>query len=571
MSFGPEMVWAWAAEIQSKLLGEKVSRIEGGDAWVFLSFMPSKRTLLFSWNPLAYGCCFLTEQEKKDLVLLRQALPPILSYLRSHLVGSELEDASQIEKDRLLKLRFSRWVSAGIPQKTSLILEASERHSNLVLLGEKGIVLECSKHLFPEINRYRSLYPGVFYTLPPQIEGPDLSGVTLESLLPNLLKIRGFGRPLLKAILQQWGSEASLRWLEWLRGFYEESSLKLFVLQDLDGYLTLFPHKILGRASDSHSPLEFSRLSVSQKLIKNGVESLKKTFLQKISKEIEKREVKLKNIEISLSTNREEIYNKYGRVLLSSPIIVSSRATEVSVRFWDAEGEKTLSIPIDARKSMAQNAQRYFDLYRKEKARRIFSIEERDRLKRSLQELKEQEALINCLESVEELLAIRNEVLQTKGASFRKAKSTPQGKAKQYPFRRFDLKEWTFLVGLSALGNRYVTFQAAKADDLWFHIKDLPGAHVILRGPLSTLSKRKTDDPEEDPLEIAASLAAWYSKAQLLGKASVDFTERRYVRAIPNEGPGSVTYKNFKTLTVDPSLWRKVLLKAESNPQKEEI
>ena len=52
------------------------------------------------------------------------------------------------------------------------------------------------------------------------------------------------------------------------------------------------------------------------------------------------------------------------------------------------------------------------------------------------------------------------------------------------PYRRVPIEAgWEALVGTSAAGNASVTFEQARPDDLWLHARNIPGAHVILRGP----------------------------------------------------------------------------------------
>lgn len=101
-------------------------------------------------------------------------------------------------------------------------------------------------------------------------------------------------------------------------------------------------------------------------------------------------------------------------------------------------------------------------------------------------------------------------------------------------------------VGRSPVGNADLTFRIARPDDLWFHARETPGAHVVLRID----SARGATATE---LHVAASLAAFHSKARASEKVSVDYTERKYVRRQQNAPPGLVWYTGAKTLLVAPS------------------
>ena len=103
------------------------------------------------------------------------------------------------------------------------------------------------------------------------------------------------------------------------------------------------------------------------------------------------------------------------------------------------------------------------------------------------------------------------------------------------------------LVGLSARGNRYVTFKLARPDDIWLHAHELPGSHVIIKGA----SRAELEGERSDILNFAAQLAAWHSKGRTSGLVLVDYTERRYIRSVPGT-VALVTYTNPGTIRVKP-------------------
>jgi len=99
-------------------------------------------------------------------------------------------------------------------------------------------------------------------------------------------------------------------------------------------------------------------------------------------------------------------------------------------------------------------------------------------------------------------------------------------------------------VGRNSRQNEQVTFRTAKSDDLWLHARDVPGAHVIIRNDGRHIPDSLIDD--------AASIAAYYSSKREDTKVSVDVTRCKYVKPIKGGGPGMVTYRNERTLTVKP-------------------
>jgi len=101
-------------------------------------------------------------------------------------------------------------------------------------------------------------------------------------------------------------------------------------------------------------------------------------------------------------------------------------------------------------------------------------------------------------------------------------------------------------VGRTPIENAELTFRVARPDDLWFHVRGAPGAHVILQ------RDDRSDPPKTDILS-AAALAALHSKARFSSAATVDYTPRKHVRKRPAAAPGLVTYRNARSVRVAPA------------------
>ena len=84
----------------------------------------------------------------------------------------------------------------------------------------------------------------------------------------------------------------------------------------------------------------------------------------------------------------------------------------------------------------------------------------------------------------------------------------------------------------------------AKKGELWFHAKDIPGSHVIIKDNLNPTDEVKTD---------AAELAAYFSKARLSNLVQVDMIEAKKLHKPTGAKPGFVTYTGQKTLRVTPN------------------
>jgi predicted ribosome quality control (RQC) complex YloA/Tae2 family protein len=90
-----------------------------------------------------------------------------------------------------------------------------------------------------------------------------------------------------------------------------------------------------------------------------------------------------------------------------------------------------------------------------------------------------------------------------------------------------------------------LTFRIARSLDTWLHAADFPGSHVVIHNP------NRKPIPDRTLLE-AAQLAAFYSNARKLGKAAVNYTQKKYVNKPRRAAPGLVSLASFKTILVEP-------------------
>ena len=87
--------------------------------------------------------------------------------------------------------------------------------------------------------------------------------------------------------------------------------------------------------------------------------------------------------------------------------------------------------------------------------------------------------------------------------------------------------------------------RTANNNDLWFHVKNIPGSHTVL-----VTEGRK---PTEAAMEQAAVLAARHSRARSSAQVPVDYTQIRHVSKPQGARPGMVIYENYKTIFVNPA------------------
>lgn len=119
-------------------------------------------------------------------------------------------------------------------------------------------------------------------------------------------------------------------------------------------------------------------------------------------------------------------------------------------------------------------------------------------------------------------------------------------RTKQRLGRVFEAAGFEVLVGRGGAENERLTFEVASPRDLWLHALGHAGSHVIVRSGGKSV-------PREVVL-VAASLAAYYSKARGHTKAEVQVARVSEVRRVKGGGAGRVKVLRAETVTVRPSL-----------------
>ncbi len=106
---------------------------------------------------------------------------------------------------------------------------------------------------------------------------------------------------------------------------------------------------------------------------------------------------------------------------------------------------------------------------------------------------------------------------------------------------------WVVLAGRTDRDNDHLSLKMAAPNDYWFHVRGMPGSHVILRVPAGT-------EPDNATIKAAAAVAAWHSKKREARQVGVSCTRARYVGKPRGAKPGTVNIRKEKVLTVRPAV-----------------
>lgn len=239
-------------------------------------------------------------------------------------------------------------------------------------------------------------------------------------------------------------------------------------------------------------------------------------------------------------------WKRYGDLLLANATNAIRQGDTLLVVDYFAPETPELAIEAEAGKTTSETAEGYFRRYTKS---RNAAQKVAERLEVTEAKLA---AAIERLAAIDR--AIENSDIQflMEEAGVKPSVAEKQGRKKiEVAFkgaRRFTSSEgYEILVGKKAADNDFLTFRIAKSRDIWMHAADYPGSHVVVR-------KRGAHDIPHQTLIEAAQIAAFYSDARGLGKASVRYTEKKFVNKPKRAPAGRVSIADFKTLVVEPKV-----------------
>ncbi|GAC1401113.1 MAG: hypothetical protein NVSMB52_14900 [Chloroflexota bacterium] len=231
----------------------------------------------------------------------------------------------------------------------------------------------------------------------------------------------------------------------------------------------------------------------------------------------------------------------YGQLIQAYQHAVTPGATDLHIPELD------VSIPLDPLLTPQANAERNFRRYHKLR-------DAKRRIPHLLTAAREDEERLSELEVFARLAdsegTLRDLVQEVIGKE--EQNGPPRKREKKRGPLRYTYGAYTLLVGRNARENEELTFRMARRDDLWLHARDRTGAHVVLQGAGS--------DPGETILLLAARVAAYFSEGRKDTRVDVDVVTVRDVRKIPGGPPGRVTFRNARTVRVEPGVddWQPV-------------
>ena len=273
----------------------------------------------------------------------------------------------------------------------------------------------------------------------------------------------------------------------------------------------------------------------------NVISEKKKSLLKYVDSQIKKFKKIEKNIKVDLKKNENfENYKNIGDILAANMHQIKYGMKKVTV--FDFYNNQEITINLDPLLSPNDNLNFYYNKYNKGK-RTISALNLRfGDIQNEIKYFEEIKMFIEKENDFIGIEEIENELNLSDNGNKIKNK-IKLNKTKKRELLSFDYKGFQIFVGRNNKENEEISFSKGQPNDIWMHIKDIPGSHVLIL--------RNNQELPEDALIYAANLACEYSKAKKGDKVTVDYCERKFVKKIKNSKPGNVTYTNFHSLLVN--------------------
>ena len=528
MSFDGIFLHHMTAELQP-LVGGRIQKInQPFDQELVLTVRSAGKShkLLLSAHPV-FGRVQLTKTDFQN----PQNPNNFVMILRKYLAGAFIEQIEQVGNDRQIILHISTKDEIGDSLKIALITEIMGKHSNIILLEKTSQkIIESIKHIGFSQNQYRTILPGSTYIAPPLNTAIDPFKATDEEIFEALQteqlqqKLQGIGRD----------SKNALTGL----------SVKEFNEKLLTVTPSIYPNNTFSSIKLADEFVSFDSLSemldtyYADKAERDRVKQVAASVIKKIQNELKKNRDKLKKQERELlATDNAEIFRQKGELL--NTFLNQVPNDKASVTLENYYTNEPIEIALNPALSPVQNAQRYFHRYQKLKQAVKFLGEQIAKTKETIHYLESVESNLENAD-VAEIADIREELIQT-GYIKQKYRNKKQ---KMLPPEKYQAEDGTIiLVGKNNLQNEQVSFKLSRRGDLWFHVKDIPGSHVLITG---------NANPSDETITFAGELAAYFSKARYSNLVQVDVLDVKKLHKPTGTAPGFVTYDREKTIRVTP-------------------
>ena len=555
-------------KLKEELLGGKIYKV----------FMPSYESLLLLVKRERDTAALLADFSGGSPMLYlpdklpeRPESPPAFCMLlRKHLEEGRITRIEQSGLDRIITIDIDTIGTARQIITKQLIFELTGKNSNIIF-AENSLIFDSLKHVNKAMSSFRQIMPNLPYLSPPQQTGLSILTApanaiikamhefeTKNNLAALIAATTGIGKITASELLAAAGIDSNTTALT----AEEEQRLAnaIYSLQQSANQQTAVPvYAVISRTNQVKTILPFAptilepgcntkqlpdiNSALNYAVTLTPIQLPEQETLQKlVTGESQRLEKKLPVLEKDLLTaDKAEAQRMIADTIMANIYQISKGQS--SCQLLNIYDNEPLEIQLSPLLSPTENAQAYYKRYNKYKRAQSEVQNQIETTREMLNYLASIDASLTTATTKNEIAEIKQELI-TAGLLQNQGKKHKGQEPKSEPLLIKLSKETTLYIGKNNKQNDYVTFTLARGKDLWFHTKNIPGSHVVL----------KTNLPQATASDIAAAvlLASYFSKSRSGSKVPVDCTERRFVKKPNGAKPGFVIYTDQTTYYATP-------------------
>ena len=437
------------------------------------------------------------------------AAPNFCMLLRKHIGNGRIIGIEQPGFERIIMIEVEHLDELGDLCRKKLVIELMGKHSNIIFMDDNGRIIDSIKRIGAQISSVREVLPGYDYVLPPneKVSPLDITKDYFHSVILNksmsiekalYTSITGFSKEIAGELCYEAGVDGNFS-TDSLADANKEALWKVFqtltdrikngdyqpvIIYD-DGEpvafsavpLTMYEDLTGEYYEDISDLLEayYAKRDIYARIHQKSTD-LRKVLSTAIERTSKKYDIQTKQLK---DTEKREKYRVYGELLQTYGY--EAEQGQKSIKVINYYTDEEITIPLDETLTPLENANRYFNKYNKLKRTYEASLTLVKESKESLDHLLSLQNSLEMAESEADLMEIKEEMELTGIIKAKTGKKNEGRKEKSKPLHFLSSDGFHMYVGKNNLQNDHLTFKTASPKDIWFHAKEMPGSHVIVK------------------------------------------------------------------------------------------
>lgn len=489
--------------------------------------------------------------------------------LRKYLLGTHITNIYTNNLERIIFIELEGYNKSKNESKKTLIIELMGKHSNIILVDNENIIIDSLKHFSTNSGSYRNIYAGEKYILP-KSDKIDFFEVKDKDEFYRIIEnnsIKSNSRSLVNIVSNTFTgfSRSSINAIEINNNLSDDLdkeniyNLYNYIIQIVNNSENNICKKFDNKNdyfllnSKKENPLQINWFLddyYTKKEVDSTFLNYRNSLLKLILNKLHKLNNKLDLVNEKITECKDtDTYRLFGELITSNLYRIDNHNLESITLENYYDNNNLITIPLDKSITPSANAKKFFKKYQKLKNAKSIVEDQKVKIVSDIDYLESIVFEIESANNISDIDEIYSEIseLNMKLTSKKtiKKKSTQHGLKKSNNIGeplKFDIDGFSVLVGKNNKQNDYLTTKFANNEDIWLHVKDFQGSHVIIR----------TDNkiPTQETINKCAELAKKYSKANQSSNIIVDYTFVKNVKKPSGSKPGMVIYTNNKSVTV---------------------